>query len=51
MATCTKNKKASAMTDQIESEKNFCFGRKIGNSFSRLEKGKQPDIHHHVIQQ
>jgi hypothetical protein len=35
----------------IESENLCFFGRKVGKPLNRLEKGEQPNIHRHVIQQ
>ena len=35
----------------IESGNLCVFGRKVGKPLNRLEKGEQPNIHRHVIQQ
>lgn len=47
MATFTKNKKPSALADEIALEINCIFSRKIGRYLNRLEKGEQLNIHRH----
>ncbi|MNJ85734.1 hypothetical protein D3C87_32130 [compost metagenome] len=50
------------MQKNIKNSKSFCgmktvsesrglFGRKVGRSLNRFEKGEQLSIHHHAIQQ
>jgi hypothetical protein len=49
MATFTKNKKTSALVDEIGLEINCIFSRKFGCYLNRLEQGEQLNIHRHEI--